>query len=174
MHVNEEDEQMEKKEDNKMDQAVTSPMDKETWASIDAYIGSFPDDVQEKLQAIRSLVRTIVPEASEKFSYGMPTFYYKGNLVHFAAYRGHIGFYPTPSGIASFAAELSAYKSAKGSVQFPVDQPLPLDLIGRIVTYRKAENEQQELLAKQVAREKAQMKAQARMRERQVNQENRS
>ena len=144
------------------------------YASIDAYIASFPEDIQVKLLAIRSLVQTIVPEASEKFSYGMPTFYYKGNLVHFAAYRGHIGFYPTPSGIEAFAAELSAYKSAKGSVQFPIDQPLPLELISRIVAYRKLENEQQELLAKQVAKEKAQMKAQARMRDRQMNQENRS
>jgi uncharacterized protein YdhG (YjbR/CyaY superfamily) len=155
-----------------MDRTDKQPMGKETWASIDAYIASFPEDIQMKLRAIRSLVRTLVPEASEKFSYGMPTFYYKGNLVHFAAYLSHIGFYPTPSGIEAFAAELSPYKGAKGSVQFPLDRPLPLELIGRIVTYRKLENEQQELLAKQVAKEKTQMKAEARMRERQKNQEN--
>lgn len=124
----------------------TTPTNKPSMASMDAYIQSFPEDIQEKLRAIRSLVRTIVPEAKEKFSYGMPTFFYKGNLVHFAAYHGHIGFYPTPSGIETFATELSMYKSAKGSVQFPLDKPLPLELLGRIIAYRKVENEQQDKL----------------------------
>lgn len=137
----------------------TNPMNRPSLASIDAYIQSFPEDIQEKLRSIRSLVQTIVPEAKEKFSYGMPTFFYKGNLVHFAAYRGHIGFYPTPSGTESFAAELSVYKSGKGSVQLPLDKPLPLDLLGRIIAYRKAENEQQELLAKQVSKEKTKARA---------------
>jgi uncharacterized protein YdhG (YjbR/CyaY superfamily) len=104
--------------------------------TIDAYIRSFPKDVQRKLEAIRNIVSRLAPEAQEKISYQMPTFYLNGNLVHFAAFENHIGFYPTPPGIAAFQDELAKYKNGKGSVQFQLDKPLPADLIERIVEYR--------------------------------------
>lgn len=104
--------------------------------TIDDYISLFPADVQLKLETIRKLIHEIVPEATEKISYQMPTFYLNGNLVHFAAFNNHIGFYPTPSGIEAFSKDLAKYKSGKGSVQFPLDEPLPLDLITSIVIYR--------------------------------------
>lgn len=110
------------------------------FTSIDEYIASFPPNVQEKLEQMRTTIRAAAPDAVEKISYQMPTFALKGNLVHFAAYENHIGFYPTPSGIEQFKDELAVYKSAKGSVQFPLDQPLPLDLVRRIVEFRVAEN----------------------------------
>lgn len=108
--------------------------------AIDAYIAEFPVDVQAKLQELRATIRAAAPDAEERISYQMPTFYLHGNLVHFAAYARHIGFYPIPQGIAAFAAELARYKQGKGSVQFPLDEPLPLELIGRIVAFRVAEN----------------------------------
>ncbi len=108
--------------------------------NIDEYIANFPTDVQTILQGIRSVIRAAAPEAEETVSYQMPTFKLQGNLVHFAAYKNHIGFYPTPSGIEAFKEELSAYKGAKGSVQFPLDEPMPLELISRIVKFRAAEN----------------------------------
>lgn len=107
---------------------------------ISTYIGQFPENVQVKLNEMRDLVHTLVPEAVEKFSYQMPTFYLEGNLVHFAGYKNHIGFYPAPSGIAAFEDEIKKYKYAKGSVQFPIDAPLPIDLITRIVNFRVSEN----------------------------------
>lgn len=110
------------------------------FSSIDAYIASFPDHVQRQLQELRATIRAAAPEAEEVISYQMPTFRFHGNLVHFAAYTGHIGFYPAPSGIAAFQERLSRYKGAKGSVQFPLDQPLPHDLIAEIVRFRVAEN----------------------------------
>lgn len=110
--------------------------------TIDEYISAFPEDVQRKLNDIRQIVREAAPEAKETISYQMPTFTLNGNLVHFAAFKNHIGFYPTPNGIEAFQEELSAYKGAKGSVQFPIDQPLPLALIRRIVEYRVNENSQ--------------------------------
>ena len=106
---------------------------------IDEYILRFPESTQARLREIRAAIRSIAPEATEKIAYGMPTFYLNGNLVHFAGYKKHIGFYPTPSGIAGFKEELDAYKNAKGSVQFPLDKPLPIDLIKRIVKYRVEE-----------------------------------
>jgi uncharacterized protein YdhG (YjbR/CyaY superfamily) len=109
-------------------------------ATIDAYIAQFPGEVQEVLQKIRSLIHETAPEAAEKISYGMPTFYLKGNLVHFAGFKSHIGFYPIPSGIEAFKDELAQYKTGKGSVQFPLDQPIPYDLIRRIVIFRVQEN----------------------------------
>ena len=117
-------------------------MDKSTDVpkNIDEYIAKFPIEVQEKLQKIRKIVRDAAPEATEKISYQMPTFYLYGNLVHFAAYKKHIGFYPTPSGITSFDEELAPYKRAKGSVIFPLDKPIPYDLIDKIVRFRVAEN----------------------------------
>lgn len=108
--------------------------------TIDEYIAMFPEDIQTKLESLRATIRASAPEAEEKISYQMPTFYLKGNLVHFAALKNHIGFYPTSSGIAAFQDELSGYEGTKGAVRFPMDQPLPMDLIGRIVKFRVAEN----------------------------------
>lgn len=109
-------------------------------ATVDQYIEGFPEPVRGLLSELRSTIRQAAPQATEKISYQMPTFYLNGNLAHFAAYERHIGFYPTPSGISAFQEELKGYKWAKGSVQFPLDRPLPLDLIRRIVEYRVREN----------------------------------
>ncbi|MCB0460508.1 MAG: DUF1801 domain-containing protein [Flavobacteriaceae bacterium] len=106
---------------------------------IDTYIQTFPKEVQEKLNCIRNLLHQIVPEASETISYGMPTFKLNGNLVHFAAYKNHIGFYPTPSAILKFEKELAIYNHSKGAVQFPIDKPLPIDLIEKMVRFRVKE-----------------------------------
>ena len=116
---------------------------------IDAYIAGFPEDVQAKLEKLRATIHQAAPRAQEKISYQMPTFFLEGNLVHFAAYKNHIGFYPTPSGIEQFKDALSVYKSAKGSVQFPLDQPIPYELVGEIVAFRVDEN-----LAKAAAKRK--------------------
>ena len=110
------------------------------FTSIDEYIATFPDAIQQILQELRATIHAAAPDATEKISYQMPTFFLKGNLVHFAAYKNHIGFYPAPRGIEAFKDELSVYKGAKGSVQFPIDQPMPLELIGKIVKFRVAEN----------------------------------
>jgi uncharacterized protein YdhG (YjbR/CyaY superfamily) len=109
-------------------------------ATIDEYIAGFPPDIQDILQEIRMTIRRAAPNAVETIKYRMPTFTLKGNLVHFAAYKQHIGFYPVPSGIDAFKDELSVYKGGKGSVQFPLDQPIPYDLISRVVTFRVKEN----------------------------------
>ncbi|MCB0601878.1 MAG: DUF1801 domain-containing protein [Saprospiraceae bacterium] len=111
-------------------------MEKTEYRSIDEYIGTFSPAVQELLQAIRTTIRKHAPEAKETISYGMPTFKSTENLVHFAAYDHHIGFYPTASGIQAFQTEISKYKWAKGSVQFPLSEPIPFDLIERMVAYR--------------------------------------
>jgi uncharacterized protein YdhG (YjbR/CyaY superfamily) len=108
--------------------------------TIDEYIAGFPADVQEVLQKIRKTIHEAAPEATEKISYQMPTFYLKGNLVHFAAFKEHIGFYPVPTGIEKFKKELSVYKQGKGSAQFPLDQPMPYELITKIVKFRVKEN----------------------------------
>lgn len=113
---------------------------KDGFATIDEYIATYPADIQELLQAVRRTIRESAPEAKEKISYQMPTFDLYGNLVHFAAFKNHIGFYPAPSGISAFEGELSGYKGAKGSVQFPFDRPIPHELISRIVSFRVAEN----------------------------------
>ena len=110
--------------------------------SVDAYIKSFPEDIQAKLQAIRSTITSVVPEAKELISYQMPGYMYHGPLVYFAAFRNHIGFYPTPVGIEEFKDELSRYKQGKGSVQFPISEEMPLDLIARITARRAEENRQ--------------------------------
>lgn len=115
-------------------------MDNKNIANIDEYIAQFTEDIQEKLKLIRHIIRTVEPALIEKISYQMPTFYLNGNLVHFAAYKKHIGFYPTPSGVAAFEKELSAYKTSKGAIQFPIDQPLPVELIEAIVRFRVDEN----------------------------------
>jgi uncharacterized protein YdhG (YjbR/CyaY superfamily) len=111
--------------------------------TIDDYIEGFRPGVQARLRKIRATIRRGAPEAAQKISYGMPTFYLHGNLVHFAAFDRHIGFYPTPSGVARFRAELGGYKTSKGAVQFPHSEPLPLELIARIVEFRVAECTQQ-------------------------------
>lgn len=108
--------------------------------SIDEYILQFTPEVQDKLQALRKVIKEIAPDAIEKMSWQMPTFALKGNLVHFAAYKKHIGFYPGPSGIEVFKHKLSEYKSSKGTVQFPIDKPLPYELIREIVRFRVDEN----------------------------------
>ena len=108
--------------------------------SIDEYIQTFPEDIQKILQEVRATIKASAPDAEEKISYQMPTFFLKGNLIHFAAFKNHIGLYPAPRGIEEFKDELSAYKGAKGSVQFPLDQPMPLELITRIVKFKLAEN----------------------------------
>jgi len=108
--------------------------------TIDEYIAQFPSDTQEILNKLRQVIHETVPEAVEKISYQMPTFELHGNLVLFAAYKNHIGFYPTPSGIEMFKDELSSYKGAKGSVQFPINKQLPYELIRRIVNFRVKEN----------------------------------
>jgi len=109
--------------------------------NIDEYILTFPPETQKLLEEIRSTIQLAAPDASEAISYQMPTFKMNGkNLVHFAGYKNHIGFYPVPSGMIAFQEELSIYKQGKGSVQFPVDQPLPLDLVTKIVQFRVGEN----------------------------------
>jgi len=107
--------------------------------NIDEYIAGFPRDVQQVLKQIRATIKKFAPDAEEAIKYQIPTFVLNENLVHFAAFKNHIGFYPTPSGIAAFKDELSRYESAKGSVQFPIDEPMPLSLIGKIVKFRVKE-----------------------------------
>lgn len=108
--------------------------------SIDEYIAEFPPETQKVLQEVRSVIRGVAPEATETISYAIPTFDLNGqHLVHFAGYKSHIGFYPTASGITAFQDELVFYKSARGSVQFPLGQPIPMDLIRRITEFRVTE-----------------------------------
>jgi uncharacterized protein YdhG (YjbR/CyaY superfamily) len=110
------------------------------YTSIDEYIAMFPTEKRQMLEEMRATIRAHAPEATEKISYQIPTFYLKGNLVHFAAFTNHIGFYPTSSGTQAFDTELSIYEGSKGTVRFPWDKPLPLELIGKIVAFRVAEN----------------------------------
>jgi uncharacterized protein YdhG (YjbR/CyaY superfamily) len=114
---------------------------KAAYETIDDYIRQFQPSVQEKLEKLRRVIKDAAPDSTERISYQMPTFYLHGNLVHFAAFKQHIGFYPAPSGIERFKEELAGYKSSKGAVQFPIDEPLPYELISRIVTFRVGENE---------------------------------
>ncbi len=111
-----------------------------TFTNIDEYIASFPEDIQKILQDLRRTIREAAPDAVERIAYQMPTFWLNGNLVHFAAFKNHIGFYPNPSGVEVFQEALASYKTSKGAIQFPIDQPLPLELISEIVRYRVAEN----------------------------------
>lgn len=111
-------------------------------ATIDEYIAQFPPEIRIRLESLRKVIREAAPEAGEKISYNMPTFTMNGNLVHFAAHKTHIGFYPTPSGIEAFSDKLSEYKSSKGAVQFPHNKPLPFELIKEIVEFRVSENKQ--------------------------------
>jgi uncharacterized protein YdhG (YjbR/CyaY superfamily) len=115
-------------------------IDEKAVGDVDGYIASFPPAVRTLLEKIRSTISRAAPEAEQTISYQIPTFKLHGNLVHFAAFKQHIGFYPGASGIAQFKDELSVYKSAKGSVQFPLDKPLPVGLITRMVKFRVKEN----------------------------------
>ena len=108
--------------------------------TMDEYINAFPEDIQIILEKMRQTIRKAAPEAIEVISYQMPCFKFNGNLVWFAAFKNHIGFYPTPSGIESFRKELSPYKTSKGTVQFPLDKPIPYDLVEKIVLFRVKEN----------------------------------
>ncbi|MRR28742.1 hypothetical protein EG834_00030 [bacterium] len=117
--------------------------------SIDQYIAEAPVEVQEKLKTLRAVIKAEIPEAEERIAYGMPTFSQEGNLVHFAAFKSHIGFFPAPSGIEHFKDELARYKTSKGTVQIPLDAELPLDLIREIARFRLKEN-----LAKAYAKKK--------------------
>jgi uncharacterized protein YdhG (YjbR/CyaY superfamily) len=116
-----------------METKTAAPVD------IDQYISGFPPEIQAILQKIRKTVQRAAPQATEAISYQMPTFRLNGNLVHFAAFKNHIGFYPTPSGTEKFQKQISSYKAAKGSIQFPLDQPIPYDLITQIVEFRVKE-----------------------------------
>ncbi len=112
---------------------------KQQFKTIDEYISTFPEDVQAILQKLRQTIKAAAPEAEEAISYQMPTFKLHGNLVHFAAFKNHIGLYPAPSGIEGFVKELAPYVVSKGSIRFPKDQPIPFDLVSRIVQYRVKE-----------------------------------
>lgn len=116
--------------------------------TIDEYIAQFPADIQLILEKIRQTIQQAAPQAEEAIRYQIPTFRLNGNLVHFAACKQHIGFYPAPSGIEKYKHELAAYKSAKGSVQFPLGQPMPLNLISKIVAFRVLENQSKSALKK--------------------------
>ena len=107
---------------------------------IDTYIAAFPSDIQTVLRQIRKTIREAAPEATEKISYQIPTFYLKGNLVHFAAFKDHFAFFPTSSGVEKFKDELSGYKLSKGTIQFPLGKPIPYDLITKITKFRVEEN----------------------------------
>ena len=109
--------------------------------TIDGYISSFPKNVRDTLEELRRVIRELAPEAEETIDYGIPTFKLNGNLVHFAAFKNHIGFYPTPSAIEAFKKELAPYNQAKGSVQFPLDKPIPFDVVKEIVKFRVKENQ---------------------------------
>lgn len=110
-----------------------------TTASIDAYIKDYPKDIQRLLRKLRSTIKKSAPKAVETIKYGMPTFVLVKNLVHFAAYKGHIGFYPTPSAIVHFKKEIAKYQWSKGAVQFPIDQPIPVALVTKMVKFRVSE-----------------------------------
>ena len=115
-------------------------MDKTAPSTIDEYIAGFPPDVRQILERVRATIRKAAPDAQETIKYQMPTFTLNGNLVYFAGFKNHIGFYPIPTGIEEFKKELSGYRQGKGSVQFPLDKPIPYELIGRITEFRVKEN----------------------------------
>jgi uncharacterized protein YdhG (YjbR/CyaY superfamily) len=115
-------------------------MDNRTDPSVDAYIARFPAEIQERLQLLRQVIQQTAPDAEETIAYAMPAYRLHGSLVYFGAFKQHIGFYPTGSGITNFTQELTPYPSSKGAVQFPNDQPIPYDLVERIVAFRVQEN----------------------------------
>ena len=108
--------------------------------TIDEYIAGFPEDIQAKLEQVRDTVKQAAPEAEEAIKYAMPTYVLNGNLVHFAAFKTHMGFYPAPMGLEAFKEDLAGYKGSKGAVHFPLNKPMPLELITKIVKYRVGQN----------------------------------
>jgi len=108
--------------------------------NIDNYIADFPEDVQIILEKVRATVQQAAPKAKETIKYGMPTFVLNGNLVHFAAFKNHIGFYPAPTGIDAFIKELEVFRTGKGTIQFPIGKPIPFNLITKVVKFRVEEN----------------------------------
>jgi uncharacterized protein YdhG (YjbR/CyaY superfamily) len=116
--------------------------------TVDEYIVAFPKEVQQLLKQMRAAIKAAAPKAEEVISYGMPGYKYQGMLVYFAGYKNHIGFYATPAGHEAFTKELAKYKQGKGSVQFPVEEPLPLSLITKIVKFRVKENEEKAVMKK--------------------------
>jgi uncharacterized protein YdhG (YjbR/CyaY superfamily) len=117
---------------------------KTNYQSIDEYIGTFPDDIQSHLESMRQIIKSVIPGAIETISYQIPTFKINNkNIVHFSAYKKHIGLYPGPSAIEHFKEELSHYKWSKGAVQFPLDNPIPSELVKKIVIFRARENQSQ-------------------------------
>ncbi len=110
------------------------------YTDINAFIADFPEEVRIILEKIRATIQQAAPDATEAIKYGMPTFVLNGNLVHFAAYKNHIGFYPAPTGIDAFIDELARYRTGKGTIQFPIDKPIPYDLITKVVKFRVEEN----------------------------------
>jgi uncharacterized protein YdhG (YjbR/CyaY superfamily) len=117
-----------------------SPTTKSTYTNIDEYIASFPEEIQVILEQVRATIHEAAPDAKETISYQMPAFALEGILVYFAAFKNHIGFFPTASGVAHFEKELMKYKTSKGTIQFPLDRPIPFDLIRKIVLFRVKEN----------------------------------
>jgi uncharacterized protein YdhG (YjbR/CyaY superfamily) len=115
-------------------------MPRRQFKTIDEYIAACPENVRPILEAMRRAIRQAAPQAEETISYAIPTFKLNGNLVHFAAFKNHIGFFPTPSAIVAFRKELAPYQQAKGSVQFPIAQPIPLGLVKKIVKFRVKQN----------------------------------
>ena len=115
-------------------------MDTQKYQNIDDYISRARLEVQQKLRELKAVIKAEVPDAEERIAYGMPTYSQNGNLVHFAAFTNHIGFYPAPSGIENFKEELARYKTSKGAIQFPLDQDIPMDLVREIVRFRLKEN----------------------------------
>ncbi len=122
-------------------------------SNIDQYIAGYPKDIQKLLKQVRETIKKVIPEAEEGICYGIPTYKLNGNLVHFGGFKQHIGFYPGAGGIKAFEKELAAYKGAKGSVQFPIDQPIPLDTISAITKFRAAQN-----IAKKTTRKSGKIK----------------
>ncbi|GHV00412.1 hypothetical protein FACS189483_10470 [Spirochaetia bacterium] len=108
--------------------------------TIDEYIASFEPEIQRTLIEIRNFIKNEVPDATEKMSYGMPTFYQNGNLVHFAAFKDHYGFFPSPSGIDAFEEELAPYRSGKGTLRFSMDKPIPWEIVKKVLQFRVQEN----------------------------------
>ena len=120
--------------------------------TVDQYIAAFPADVKKRMQQLRKTIKTAAPKADELISYQMPGYKYFGMLVYFAAYKNHIGFYPGAGGVLEFYKKLSSFKSAKGSVQFPHDRPIPYDVISKIVKFRVKQNEENFSLKKNIAK----------------------
>jgi len=115
-------------------------VDKKQYKNIDEYIAGFPEDIQAILQSLRRVIHEAAPEAEETISYSLPAFKQDGILVYFTAFKDHIGFFPTSSGVSAFSKELSPYDTSKGTIRFPLDEPIPVNLIKKIVKFRVREN----------------------------------